>query len=191
MLNNYKLMEEVMKNPKSIAKHINNPDWRVRYAAAVAIGELRDKKYLPLLCNLLRSEGERPLYTQPAVLGYENSYDDTRMAEQLVPIKEIFDKEYPEDMREAWRCRGRVRQACIFAIRDVGKATDEVLKLLHTFLIDPKEDYAVKAASAMALGSVGHDGSIPYLEKLMELDEWCCQCEAKKALRRLKGGKKS
>ncbi len=182
MLNNYTLMEEVLTNPRAIQRCARHEDWRVRYAAAVAMGESRNKKHLPLIAEMFRYEGTRNLYSQPAVLGFENSYDDTRMAEQLVPIKEIFDNDYPEDLREDWRCRGRVRQALCFAVYDIGQATPEILDILHKALEDPKEDYCVKMASARALGKVGTAESIPYLHMALELDEWCTQTEAKKAL---------
>lgn len=187
MVNNYKLMEDVLTHPEKIQHYAVHEDWRVRYAAAVAIGETKDAKWLDVLWNMLKYEDTRNLYTQPPVAGFENSSDDTRMAEHLVPIKEIFDKDYPEDIREDWRCRGRVKQACIFAIRDIGKASDDLLAYLHAILQRPGEDYAVCAATALCLGYVGHMGSIPYLEKSLKIDEWCVQTESKKAIRRLKG----
>lgn len=187
MVNNYLLMEEVLYQPEKAEQYFNHTDWRVRYATAVAIGESKNEKWLPYLLDMLKYEDTRNLYTQPAVQGFENSYDDTRMAEQLVPIKEIFDQDYPEEMKEDWRSRGRVKHACLFAIRDIGNATDEVLAHLHMLTQRPGEDYAVCAATALALGTVGHKGSIPYLEKLLQIDEWCVQTEAKKAIRRLKG----
>lgn len=187
MVNNFKLMEEVLVHPEKIQDYAEHEDWRVRYATAVAIGETKDAKWLDLLLQMLKYEDTRNLYTQPPVVGFENSYDDTRMAEQLVPIKEIFDKDYPEDMKEDWRCRGRVKQACIFAIRDIGKASEELLAYLHDTLQKPGEDYAVCAAAALCLGYVGHMGSIPYLEKALKIDEWCLQTEAQKAIRRIKG----
>ena len=187
MVNNYTLMEEVLSQPEKIEQYVNHPDWRVRYAAAVAMGETKDEKWIDTLLAMLKYEDTRSLYTQPAVLGFENSYDDTRMAEQLVPIKEIFDRDYSEELKEDWRCRGRVKHACLFAIRDIGKVSDELLAYMHTILQKPGEDYAVCAATARALGYVGHKGSIPYLEKALQIDEWCVQTEAKKAIRRIKG----
>lgn len=185
MVNNYDIMEQVLLHPEKIENYLNHSDWRVRYAAIISMGETKDKKWLPYLAEMLRFEDTRNLYSQPAVQGFENSYDDTRMAEQLVPIKEIFDRDYPEELREDWRCRGRVKQACLFAIRDIGISVEEILTILHTYLQKPGEDYAVCAASAMTLGIIGHKGSIPYLEKALEIDEWCVQTEARKAIRRL------
>ena len=109
MVNNYTLMEEVLSQPGKIQQYAKHPDWRVRYATAVAIGETKDEKWIDTLLEMMKYEDTRSLYTQPPVIGFENSYDDTRMAEQLVPIKEIFDQNYPEELREDWRCRGRVK----------------------------------------------------------------------------------
>lgn len=187
MVNHYGLMEEVLSEPEKIGQYVEHPDWRVRYAAAVAIGRTGDEKWIDTLLAMLKYEDTRNLYTQPRVLGFENSYDDTRMAEQLVPIKEIFDQDYPEELKEDWRCRDRVKQACLFAVRDIGKVSGELLAYLHTTLQRQGEDYAVCAAAARALGYVGHKGSIPYLEKALGIDEWCVQTEAKKAIRRLQG----
>lgn len=187
MVNNYGLMEEVLSRPETIEQYATHPDWRVRYAAAVAMGETGDGKWIDTLYAMLKYEDTRELYTQPRVLGFENSYDDTRMAEQLVPIKEIFDQDYPEDLKEDWRCRDRVKQACLFAVGDIGKVSGEMLAYLHATLQRQGEDYAVCAATARALGTVGHKGSIPYLEKALQIDEWCVQTEARKAIKRLKG----
>lgn len=187
MINNYTLMEEVLTRPEKIEEYVKHPDWRVRYAAAVAMGETGDEKWNDTLLGMLEYEDTRSLYTQPAVSGFENSYDDTRMAEQLVPIKEIFDQDYSEELKEDWRCRGRVKQACLFAVKEMGRVSDELLAYMHRLLQKPGEDYAVCAAAARALGYVGHKGSIPYLEKALQIDEWCVQTEAKKAIRRIRG----
>jgi HEAT repeat protein len=114
-----------------------------------------------------------------------DSYDDTRMAEQLIATEAIFDRDYPESVKEAWRCRGRVRQACLLAVHDIGVATPELLDLIHRALEDPEEDYAVKAAGAKALARVGDQGSVPSLRRALEFDEWCLQVETRKALHAL------
>lgn len=185
MQNNYAIMELVLKDEKALEHYAFHGDWKVRYAAAAAMGETKSEKWLEPLYQLLKMEQTRELYSQPKVKEFVNSYDDTRMAEQIVPIEAVFDREYPEELKEDWKCRGRVRQACLFAIYSIGKANEEILKEIYGYLEDPEEDYAVKAAGAMALGAVGNKESIPYLEKALEFDEWCLRTEAGKAVRRL------
>ena len=70
---------------------------------------------------MLRVENSRPLYSQPPVQFF-NSTDDTRMAEQVGPIEAVFDQEYDESSKEAWRCRGRVKQAVLIALYEIGGA---------------------------------------------------------------------
>lgn len=186
MENNYSLMEEVLKSVQMAEKYMLHSDWRVRYAAAVAMGEDGDEKWLPCLYRMLQEEEKLPLYSQPAVERFEGSPDDTRMAERLLPIKEVFDKDYPEELKEIWKCRGRVRHACLFAIYDIGRMTPQLLELLHTFLIRPGEDYSVCAAAARVLAKSGHSGSIPYLEQAGKIDEWCVQTESRKAIKQIR-----
>lgn len=186
MQNNYELMESMLANQAQIENYYMHSDWRVRYAAAVAIGESGNADFLEKLYEMLVFENTLPLYTQPPVLYFENSYDDTRMAEQLVYIKEVFKDEHTEHEYECWRCRGRVKQACLFAIAQIGEINTSLLELLHIYLQKPSEDYSIKAASARTLGFVGHSGSIPYLEMCVNIDEWCVQTESKKAIELIK-----
>lgn len=187
MTDAYELMERALIDPAALAEHATDPDWRVRYACAVAMGETGDPRWLPALRDLLDLEAGRDLYSQPRVLGFTGSYDDTRMAEQLIATEAIFDRDYPEDLKEDWRCRGRVRQACLLAVHDIGSATPELIEVIHRVLDDPAEDYAVKAAGAKALARVGDQRSVPFLEKALELDEWCLNVEARKALSGIAG----
>lgn len=180
--NTYALMELVLTQPETIEQLALDADWRVRYAAAVAIGRAGDPRRLPLLSRMLEIEDARPLYRQPPAR-FINSSDDTRMAEQIGPIEVIFDQPYDEFHLEAWRCRGRVRQAILFAVAELG-ATDAGLRVrLEDLLRDPAEDYPVKAAAARALAAVGDAASLPALEAARQIDEWCTQVEAAKAIR--------
>lgn len=182
----YEMMERLFDNESELAMNAFHRNWRVRYAAAVAMGESMSEKWLDTIEEMLSIEQGRNLYSQPRV-EFINSYDDTRMAEQLVPIEVVFDQEYPDDLKEDWSCRGRVRQACLFAVCSIGKANDAILKRIYGYLDDSGEDSAVRAAGARALRIVGNADSIPHLEKSLEKDEWCLQMEAKKAIAELSG----
>jgi hypothetical protein len=144
--------------------------------------ERYDLMELPLLQEMLLAENERQLYSQPRVREFVGSYDDTRMAEQVIRTEAIFDRDYPDSLREDWRCRGRVRQAALLAIHDIGMATPEIIAEIHRVLADPHEDYAVMAAAAKALGRVGDAASLPHLERALTIDEWRLATEVRKAL---------
>jgi HEAT repeat protein len=175
-------MEAVLTDPAALTEHWDHEDWRVRYAAAVAMGESADARWLPMLTDLLAIEASRPLYSQPAVLEFPGSYDDTRMAEQIIATEAIFDRDYPEPLKEAWRCRGRVREACLLAVHAIGAGTADLLDIVYALLDDPDEDRSVKAAGAKALARIGDTSSIAVLRRALESDEWCLRVEALRAL---------
>ncbi len=185
MISEYDLMELVLGDPEALAQHWNDDRWRVRYAAAVAMGETGDPRWLPELHRLLVIEDGRDLYSQPRVMGFVGSFDDTRMAEQLIRTEAIFDREYSPEALDAWACRGRVKQACLLAVHTIGEASDDLLVSIYRALDDPHEDFVVKTAAAKALARVGDRESIPYLTRAVALDEWCLRVEATKALRAL------
>ena len=184
MSSRYGDMEAVLADPHHIPEAAVHADWRVRYAAALAMAQDPMPRWLPFLQRMLEIESERQLYAQPAVR-FSVGTGDTRMAEQIGPIEVLFDAEYAEATKEAWRCRGRVRQAVLFAIAAIGTCDDELREMLHGFLRDPDEDFAVKAATARALGMIGHPDSVPFLHMAVAVDEWCTNREARKALQRM------
>lgn len=184
----YQLLETMLApgiDPAQYAKHEN---WRVRYGAAIAMGEKQDPSYVPVLLEMLKNEDKLDLYSQPQVKEFIGGYDDTRMAEMLVKVQEVFDKEYPDHIKEAWKCRGRVRHAAIFALYDIGVVNEAVNRYLCECLERPNEDFAVCAAAARTLGKLGNAGCIPSIERGMEKDEWCLRCEGRKAIAKLSSG---
>lgn len=180
----YTIIETVLSQPMHIESASRDADWRIRYAAAIAMTQHPDERWLPLLHNMLLLEAQRPLYTQP-VVQFSQGTGDTRMAEQIGPLTVSFDRPYDDATKDAWRCRGRVRQAVLFALAAIGRASPELLDLMHSFIADPHEDFAVKAATARALGFIAHPASVPYLQMALACDEWCTNREAAKALARM------
>lgn len=183
-MSRFALMEEVLSQPERISEAASHEDWRIRYAAAIAIARYPDARWLTVLHQMLIIESQRPLYTQP-VVNFSHGTGDTRMAEQIGPLTVMFDHPYDESTKDAWRCRGRVRQAVLFAVAVIGHASPELLEMMHAFLADPHEDFAVKAATARALGAIGDPASVPFLHIALAFDEWCTNREAAKALARI------
>jgi HEAT repeat protein len=177
-------MEDCFRAPHRLAEYARDADWRVRYAAAVALGETHDPARLPLLKEMLRREEGRDLYSQPPAV-FTNTSDDTRMAEQIGPIAVHFAADYPAETLEGWRCRGRVKQAILFALYEIGAADAEMLEMVQDCILRQGEDYPVKAAAARALGAVGSRDSLAALEAAERIDEWCTQHEARKAMGRI------
>lgn len=182
-MTHYPLMEKMLSGTASLAEGAAHADWRVRYAAALAMGERADAQWLPVLLAMMKFEETRDLYSQPRVVGYEGSYDDTRMAEQLQPIRVIWDQAYSQRQLDDWRCRGRVMQACLFAVEAIGQVDEQLLQFLHVLL--NHGDSAVKAAAARVLIRVGTRDSLPFLRAALSVDEWCLQTEARKAIARI------
>lgn len=183
-MNSYLAMEACFQELDQLDKMSRHPNWRVRYAAAVSMGETRSTDWLPSLKAMLRHEATRDLYTQPPAV-FTNASDDTRMAEIVGPIDVHFDSAPTEKMLEDWRCRGRVKQAILFAIHEIGVADKELLELINHCITRESEDYPVKAAAARALGAVGNEDSLPILKIAEAVDEWCTQTEARKAITRI------
>ena len=181
----YEKMEDCLAG-QNIAAHSQDGNWRVRYAAAIAIGESRDPKWEPTLESMLAHEDTRPLYAQPPALFPGKPVDQTRMAEHIGPIEAVFDREYDERTLEAWRCRGRVKQAILYALYDIGTASESFISRLHAYLDEANEDFCVIAAAARALGKLGSQQSLDYLEKILSIDEWCTTTEARKSIEKLR-----
>jgi hypothetical protein len=176
-------------SPGALAELATHADWRVRYAAALAMGETRDPACLPALTALFEREEQRALYTQPPAhfsrAGGLPQIDDTRIAEMIGPLNFTFDEPPSPETLEDWRCRGRVKQAILYAVYEIGKADEKLLGLIQAAIERPHEDYPVKAAAARALGRVGTTASRASLHIAEGIDEWCTQTEARKALKRL------
>ncbi|WP_308635440.1 HEAT repeat domain-containing protein [Paenibacillus silvisoli] len=157
------------------------PEWRVRYAAAVAIGERQDADYGDTLEAMLAIEDARPLFTQP-VTEFVGVNGDTSLAEQVKPFQVVFPVPADEATQEAWKTRGRVKQAILFAVYAIGTANERLIDRLHGYIRDAGQDATVKAAAVRALGKVGGPNSLPFCKEAAAYDEWCTRVEAGKAI---------
>lgn len=179
----YDKMELCFRAGDGLAELCLDEDWQVRYAAAVAIGESGEEKWLSMLEKMLEIEDKRPLYTQPSV----DDANATRLAERIGPLKDVFENSpYTQEEKEAWQCRGRVKTAAAEAVKKIGKMTPGIREKLCTYLTVDGNDYSVRAAAAGALGRAGDESVIPALEVAAGYDEWCAKTEAVKALARLR-----
>jgi HEAT repeat protein len=152
-----------------------DPDWRVRYAAIVAIGDLRDPRAAEPLLALLRAEACEPLFTQPPLEGGGHAG-----ATLVSPV--ACPEGTTEETKEAWRRRGRLLQAGCLALANLGTPTAPLLELLHDFATNQTRDYMVRAAACKALGQLACPESLPVLEQATRDEEWCTACEARKAV---------
>ena len=178
----YNKMEECLAG-LNLEAHSQDTNWRVRYAAAVAMGESRDAKWLDTIERVYDLESKRSLYNQPPARFPGLAADETRLSEHIGPLKAVFPIPADEETKEAWRCRGRVKQAVLYAVYDIGAVSASMLAKLHECLENATDDYCVIAAAARALGRVGNATSLEYLDKILAIDEWCTTTEAKKSIR--------
>jgi HEAT repeat protein len=152
-----------------------HPNWRVRYAAAVALGDRRDAAAVPALLAMLAGEDAAPLYTQRGDLA-------SAPAGASMPVQLQVPPGVTEETLEAWRRRGRLKQAACLALGAIGAAALPALPVLQRYAVDQGEDYAVRAAACHALGQLGAPASLPVLHQAAQDGEWCTRTEARKAL---------
>jgi len=158
---------------------LNDDAWEVRYAAAVALGDLQDAAAIDPLLDLLKAEDAAPLFSQPGeCFGTAGS--------TIAPTPGLPQQAARETL-EAWRRRGRVKQAACLALGSIGKAAPSVLDLLHRYAVDAAQDYMVRAAACKALGQIASPQSRGVLETAANDEEWCTKTEARKALAVLNG----
>lgn len=153
-------------------------DWQLRYAAAVALGDLRPKTAVQPLLAALAIEDAAPLYSQPPLSAGGSAGSGNVTAPQ-------FPAGTTEEQIAAWTRRGRLKQAICLALGAVGEGAPEVLEALHRTAVDGGEDYLVRASSCKALGLIGSPTSRAVLDQAAKDEEWCTAKEAHKALARL------
>lgn len=154
---------------------LSNPDWMVRFAAAVALGDRADPRAIEPLLALLRTEDAAPLYTQDQDIGGAPAGASTAS-------EAVFPEATSPATRAAWERRGRLKQAACFALAEIGVADPQALEILHRYATDAREDYTARAAAARTLGRWHHPSSRSALAAATNDSEWCTQTEAAKAL---------
>lgn len=150
-------------------------DWRVRYAAAVALGDVPDASSIEPLLKALAIEDAAPLYSQPPL----SAGGSAGAPGGTLPV---FPEGTTEDQIEAWRRRGRLKQALCLALGAIAHGSPAVLAALHRYATDGAEDYLVRASACKALGLIGDLSSREFLSKAANDEEWCTAKEAAKAL---------
>lgn len=176
--------ESCFESEASLRKNAAHPDWRVRYAAAVAIGESGNAEFLPLLEQIVKTEKTRPLYSQPSC-HFENAPDDTAMAEMVGPIRARFDKEYDDFTLQAWQCRGRVLQAAYFAYAKLGKESKFLNEEMFRILKEDVDDAAM-SAGYVAFAACGGKDVYDRLVEIGGCTHYCAGVEREKTLRILR-----
>lgn len=159
--------------------HLHDHDWRVAYAAAVACGDRGKSIFIAPLLEVLAREDAAPLYSQPE-----------SEAGGHAGATEVLQPQFPDGTTqveiEAWKRRGRLKQAACLALGQIGKADAGVLNALHRYATDAGEDYTVRAAACKALGQIGSTQSARFLERAAGDEEWCTATEAAKSLSQIR-----
>jgi len=149
-------------------------DWRVRQAAAVALGDRRSPASLEPLLALVAEEDAAPLYTQPCEYG-------GIPAGGPFPPGAGLPADTPPATAQAWQRRGRLKQAACHTFGEIGVADPRVVAYLHRVVLEDM-DYPVRAAAAKALGQLRSPDSLPVLKRAAEDTEFCTRTEALKAI---------
>jgi len=162
-----------------LIQRLSHPDWRVRYAAAVALGDMRAAEAVPALLAVLAEEDKAPLFSQARSFGGGPAGSPAaREADEIL-------RTTPVETLEAWRRRGRLKQAVCLALAEIGPAAYEAVPFLRRYAVDQNQDYAVRAAACHALGRIAAAANRDVLIQASQDEEWCTRTEARKALRRL------
>ena len=154
-----------------LLRALADPAWEVRFAAAVALGDRPDPAAIDGLLGALREEDAAPLFTQKGeIIAHAGSTRPTAV-------------DVPDDpaIRDAWRRRGRIKQAACLALGNT-KPDPRVLEVLHRYAVDISQDYMVRAAACKALGQIASPASKAVLERAVDDEEWCTKTEAMRAL---------
>lgn len=180
METSYEKMEKCLKTDQSepLIESLHDADWRVRYAAAIALGDRREPAAVSALLEVLAEEDAAPLYAQPEVSGSALAGDPGSFAIQ-------FPDGTTESDVEAYRRRGRLKQAVCLALGSIGVAESAAVSTLSRYATDAGEDYTVRAAACKALGQLASQKAVPSLQKASGDEEWCTRTEALKALKLL------
>ena len=162
---------------------LRHDDWRVRYAAAVALG-FRPRGEIAVamgfrpsaeaiapLMEAVDREDAAPLFSQAGELGEIPAGANT-------PYSITFPDGATEETIEAWRRRGRLKQAVILTLGRIGLPDPGVLQRLHRYALDQAQDYSVRAAANKALGQIADPSSLPIVRQAMNDEETCTVMEA-------------
>jgi HEAT repeat protein len=161
---------------KTLIDRAQHESWRVRFAAAVALGDRADSAAVAVLLSMLSHEESEPIY------GQVEHYVGAPAGATTIAATAIPDG-VSEQTIECWRRRGRIKQAACVALGQIGPGARAAVARLCGYAVNQKEDYAVRAAASQALGLIGDAGAIEPLRTASGDEEWCTKTQAAKALR--------
>jgi len=148
--------------------------WQVRFAAAVGLGDRRDKAAVPALLKLLEAEDAAPIYTQPTL---EIDATGTKVS---------FPEGTDEKTHAAWARRWRIKQAVLLSLGQIGYSEPAMLRDIAAKAVNQDEGYPVRAAACHALATLADATCLAALQAAARDDEFCTKTEGIKALAALK-----
>lgn len=169
-----------LKSRETLIERLKHKDWRVRYAAAIALENFPAPESVDALIGVLKAEDASPIYGQDSKVG------DSIHAGSNQKANMDFIRDVDDETLEAWRRRGRIKQAVCLTLGRIGREAEPSLPWLHRYAVGQKEDYSVRAAACKALGMIGNHSSMKILEQASNDQEWCTKTEAAKSLAAIK-----
>lgn len=150
---------------------LHSDQWQVQQAALAAIGDRGERQALYALEALLEEQDGMDVYGCP----------DEWELDAAANVQE----------KEIWRCRFRVKQAALLALRSCAlRHGSEVvnpglLERVHRYALSQDEDYTVRAAACNLLSVLANPASREVVSAAMKDGEWCTATFARKALNAL------
>ena len=170
----YEMMKE--RDVEGLLKALKHEDWEVRWAAAIALGELQDERGVEPLIHALKNVGPPPLRWE--IVKALGKIGDARAVEPLTKLCERGD--FSHILKAAVKALGKigdsrathplstlemkqraallgeeVRESTILALGKTGgpEAVDKLIRILQ----DKNEDEGTRYQAAMALGETGDE----------------------------------
>ena len=135
---------DMCMNPQTPVEEViamlEDSDWRVAMAAAVALGDRKEAKAALALWALLQREDQAPIFTQTEDYSRAPAGSPFGKGNSLPP-------DTSNETAQAWERRGRLKQSAIWALAAIGVGDTALIQKLQRYAVDTTQDYTVRASS--------------------------------------------